>query len=101
MDKRVKFFFDEGIENLERKINYFLSSTKGKLIDIKYDAIINIEEWGPSALLIYIPEEFIKERGIGDEKEEQGEEKGGKGDERVQEGSSSQRKQRRTCSEQS
>lgn len=101
MEKRVKAFFDEGVAGLERKINQFLAQNEGRLIDIKYDAIINIKDWGPSAMLIYIPQEFIKKEEEKHEKEKQSPKESKKGDARVRGRRASQRKQERTSSKES
>lgn len=101
MEKRVKAFFDEGVAGLERKINQFLTQTEGRLVDIKYDAIINVKDWGPSALLVYIPAEFIKKEEEKNEKEKQSPKKSKKGNARVQGRRATQRKQERSSSEES
>lgn len=101
MEKRVKAFFDEGIAGLERKINLFLAHTEGRLVDIKYDAIINVNDWGPSALLVYIPAEFIKKEDKKNEKEEQSPKESKKSDARIQGKRAPQRKQARTSSKES
>lgn len=60
MEKRIKIFFEEDVITLEKKINAFLGHTEGRLIDIKYDSAINGNDWGPSALLVYVPQAFIE-----------------------------------------
>lgn len=61
MRRRVKTFFDaHSLENLEKRINQFLTCVEGELIDIKFDAMLNEDAWGPSALVIFIPKEYLK-----------------------------------------
>ena len=58
MEKRVKIFFEPGVDELEDSVNKFLSSMAGKLQDIKYQYISpskDVEEWYATALLIYTP----------------------------------------------
>lgn len=98
MESRVKAFFDEGVVGLEKKINYFLTNMNGTLIDIKYDAIINVKDWGPSALVVYIPEVKKKKKGKKSEKKDKDTKKDEKGDARVQGGDTPQRKQKGTSS---
>lgn len=95
MEKRVKAFFDESIAGLEKRINQFLTHTEGRLLDIKYDAIINVKDWGPSALLVYIPAEFIKKEEKKDEKKEHIAKESKKSDGGVQGRGTAQRKQKR------
>lgn len=60
MEKRVKIFFEEDVNILEKKINNFLAHTEGRLINVIYESSLNGNEWGPSALLVYVPQSLVE-----------------------------------------
>lgn len=97
MEKRVKAFFECDVEILEKKINHWLKITEGKLVEVQYDAIINGKDWGPSAMLVYIPQQFLTK----DEEKSEKESKSEKSDGGIRKRRTSQRKQEGTRSNKS